>query len=780
MLSKTMGTDNLGYLMNSEMDSKLKKKSVAPRQFQQHKSRAKAYWNSELQKMWDSTSIAEQQWLKFKGSAVTRNTLRENYCSLRDKFDKNLRKAKRTFQLQEQKKLHDQLHDVENPRDFWTKIGRIGIFNERKTSIPLEVLTGDEQVSTDHEVIMRKWKNDYEILYNGGNTDGSELDNQHLEYVNNSIHDHDSAIFPKLDCSSLNMPISYEEVHKAVYQAKLRKASGIDNIHAEILRNDTCIDLLFKIISYSFEYHCIPSDWAKGVIKPIPKGDDPRDPLNYRPITLISIPCKIYANILNGRLIKWLESNKSLADVQNGFRKERSCQDHVYSLYSIINNRKLKRKDTFTCFVDMRKAFDTVNRECLWFKLLKAGIRGNILHAIQSLYKDVSCAVSINGILTEWFPVRQGVKQGCGLSPTLFAIYINDLVDDINQLNCGIDAGDTHISLFLYADDIVLLSENAEDIQRMLNVLHLWCNKWRLAVNEAKTKVVHFRNKSKSRSEFSFSCGSKKIEYSDCYKYLGFWFNEFLDMEKSITEITKSASRALGAIYMKYQSAGGMTYEVYKKLIESVVEPVLFYCAGIWGNRKFTKVESVMNKACRYFLGVSKNAPNLSSKGDMGWVSADVKQKLETVRFWCRLRNMPDDRTIRKIHNWSFSIGKSWENRMLKLFNSLSLQEPMLAHSPSKAACLKIAREKLIEIETQKWCDQLFSDGNSNDNGNKLRTYRKFKTSFNTEPYVKMNMSRDHRRILAKFRSCNIPLAVETGRYTKPKPPPRGTPLQVL
>ena len=60
---------------------------------------------------------------------------------------------------------------------------------------------------------MRKWKNNYEILYNGGNTDGSELDNQHLEYVNNSIHDHDSAIFPKLDCTSLNMPISYEEVH---------------------------------------------------------------------------------------------------------------------------------------------------------------------------------------------------------------------------------------------------------------------------------------------------------------------------------------------------------------------------------------------------------------------------------------------------------------------------------------------------------------------------------------------------------------------------------------
>ena len=71
-------------------------------------------------------------------------------------------------------------------------------------------------------------------------------------------------------------------------------------------------------------------------------------------------------------------------------------------------------------------------------------------------------------------------------------------MNDINELNCGIDVGDTRISSFLYADDIVLLTENAEDMQRMLNVLHVWCGKWRLVVNESKTKVVHFRNRTKS------------------------------------------------------------------------------------------------------------------------------------------------------------------------------------------------------------------------------------------------------------------------------------------
>lgn len=476
---------------------------------------------------------------------------------------------------------------------FSCKCLSIYISNERKTSIPFEVLMDDNyySLSTNYADIMQKWKNDYNCLYNYDNK-SDDYDNRHLQNVESVITDPDNAVFPKPDCTSLNNPITYEEAHEAVYHAKLRKASGFDTIPAEVLRNEFCISLLFKIlISYSFEQCCISSDWAKGIIKPIPKGDDPRNPLNYRPKTLISIPCKIYANILNSRLAKWLENNNVLTDVQNGFRKDRSCQDHIYSLYSIINNRKLRKKDTFACFVDMQKAFDTVNRNCLWFRLMKVGIHGNILHAIQSLYKDVSCAVSINDSLTEWFPVRQGVKQGCGLSPTMFAIYINDLADDISQLNCGIDVGGTHISLLLYADDIVMLSENAENMQCMFNVLHVWCGKWRLTVNEAKTNILHFRNKTKLRSDFKFTCGNKTIEYSDCYKYLGFWINEFLDMEKSITEITKSASRALGAVYMKYQSAGGMAYDVYKKRLNQLLNLYCFIALAYGITENFPKLK---------------------------------------------------------------------------------------------------------------------------------------------------------------------------------------------
>lgn len=118
----------------------------------------------------------------------------------------------------------------------------------------------------------------------------------------------------------------------------------------------------------------------------------------------------------------WLETNILLVDAQNGFRNNRNCIEYFYSLYTMINIRKLSRQSTFVNFID--KAFDTVNRNLLWFKLMSIGIPGRIQDAIQSLYDNVQCKVKVNNIFSPWFPVSQGVKQGCYISSTLFSVYI--------------------------------------------------------------------------------------------------------------------------------------------------------------------------------------------------------------------------------------------------------------------------------------------------------------------------------------------------------------------
>ena len=222
-----------------------------------------------------------------------------------------------------------------------------------------------------------------------------------------------------------------------------------------------------------------------------------------------------------------------------------------------------------------------MNRDCLWYKLSSLGLSGKILHGIQSLYTDVKCAVNVNTYVTSFLDVNLGVKQGCKLSPTLFALYINDLAEDIKNLGCGIDIDVGQLSLLLYADDDVLIAPSETSLQRMLNVMNDWCRKWRLIVNRDKTKVVHFRPNSMGRCQANFTCGDQTLDVTDTYKYLGLWFHEHLDMKFAINDLAKSASRALSALYTKFLHVGGMTYDVFCKLYQSLVEPVLFYGAGI-------------------------------------------------------------------------------------------------------------------------------------------------------------------------------------------------------
>ena len=99
-------------------------------------------------------------------------------------------------------------------------------------------------------------------------------------------------------------------------------------------------------------------------------------------------------------------------------------------------------------------------------------ITGRILDAIQSLYVNVQCTVKVNALFSPWFPVSNGVKQGCKISPTLFSIYINDLAQELNNLNCGLNVGDIMVSTLLYADDIILIAPTAENLQFMFDTLN--------------------------------------------------------------------------------------------------------------------------------------------------------------------------------------------------------------------------------------------------------------------------------------------------------------------
>ena len=293
--------------------------------------------------------------------------------------------------------------------------------------------------------------------------------------------------------------------------------------------------------------------------------------------------------------------------------------------------------------------------------------------------------------------------------------------------------------------------------------LHSWCRRWRILVNETKTKVIHFRCASVPRTASEFSCGQLPILIADSYKYLGLHLNEHLDMQHTIAELAKSASRALCALQSKFSFAGGMTFEVFDRLYKALVEPVMYYGSAIWGTLNCAKLDAVQARACKFFLGIRKNTSNIAARGELGWLSNKSNVKIEILRHWNKLCSSDNDRLISRIHNWSLTRGRSWEKRVINIIRELDLIQLQ-----NGSVNIDSAREAIAARDALEWTTALWNDTNK-VNGNKLRTYRIFKQSLTAETYIKHPfITRQQRRSIAAIRCGSSSLKIETGRYAKP------------
>ena len=518
------------------------------------------------------------------------------------------------------------------------------------------------------------------------------------------------------------------------------------------------LNVIHCLLSTCFTTGKVPSAWLKGVVKPIPKSstNDPLVPLNYRGICLLPTISKMYTDMLNRRLMLFCDINDLLNDEQNGFRKDRSCGDHLYGLTSIVRNRMNKKMDTFAAFIDFRKAFDFVDRNLLLYKLLKMNITGCFYEAVKSLYKNTSCCVSVCNNMTSWFETMQGVRQGDGLSPTLFALFVNDLLSELKNTGQGIDIGNYKLCCLAYADDIVLLSNTSEGLLTLLKKLESWCNKWRLSINTSKSQIMHFRNKNKPISDVNFSLNGIDLVYCSTYKYLGIVLNEFMDHNPSIDVLVAAGGRALGATINKFRLLKNMGYETFKTLYECYVTPVIDYNAFLWGGKNFTKADVLQNRAMRYFMGVHKFAPVLAIRGDMGWKNTKFRWKLDMCRFWNRIVQMSPSRVTRKIFDWEYNLGtKNWVAEVGTMLCGLGFENEFRLKIPQSMNTLSLA---LNDEMSNEWSGLLQSKP-------KLRTYITFKNEYKAEKYLQMNLTRSERSYIAQFRCGILPLRIETGRY---------------
>ena len=446
--------------------------------------KSQPFWNDNLKVAWSNVCKAEKEYLNFNARTNNNQAQKAHLRKLFKHAQKTFDNKFRFFKRKHKKSEYDNLEKLSetDPNKMWQKLKKLS--NPPSSRAALEIVREDGTISNDIKEVLKRWHDDIGKLFAGLRENPEfafdddfyeEVLDKKREFENlsteeqNRLSSHDNNI--------LNEDITLREVSEAIDKSKPRKACI--EIPNEAVKNDNAKLLLHRFFRLCFSSGLSPTEWDSSHIKPIPKKDkDARYPLQNRCITLMCSIAKLYSSILNRRLQNYLEKNNILAEEQNGFRASRSCIDHIFVLVSILRNRKSLGLNTFLSFIDFQKAFDSVDRNLLFYKLSQIGVTGRFYSAIQAMYNNQKSKILLNEYETDFFNCPIGVKQGDCISATLFSIFINDLAEEIKNTKVGIDltenvANETFkeefknlfINILMYADDIILVAKNENDLQ---------------------------------------------------------------------------------------------------------------------------------------------------------------------------------------------------------------------------------------------------------------------------------------------------------------------------
>ena len=350
---------------------------------------------------------------------------------------------------------------------FWQTIRRL---RGKRLSITYSIKDSDGNILTDENEILSRWREYFEDLLNP--VKASTRDTHEV------IHLGKDEVF------------TAAEVATAIKGIKSGKTAGEDEIRPEMLKALTGEGILWitQVCQVAWKLGKTPRDWQTGVIIPIFTKGYRKQCTNYRGISLLSLPEKLYAKCLERKCREIVESK--LEDGQCGFPPGCSTTNQIFTLKQIFEKSWEYGKDLFGCFIDLEKAYDQVPRDKLWKVLQEYGVDGQLLRAIKSFYCRPEVCVRINGKQSKPFHVGVGLRQGCVLSPLLFIVYMN-WIDKCSQANECATIGNCKISRLLFADDLVLLSSIESGLQRALNSFADACNTAEMKISTAKTEVLH-------------------------------------------------------------------------------------------------------------------------------------------------------------------------------------------------------------------------------------------------------------------------------------------------
>uniref|UniRef100_A0A0A9Y6A7 RNA-directed DNA polymerase from mobile element jockey n=1 Tax=Lygus hesperus TaxID=30085 RepID=A0A0A9Y6A7_LYGHE len=436
---------------------------------------------------------------------------------------------------------------------------------------------------------------------------------EHFKALLNPSRDVGSIAYarPLVTIERLDKPFELWELKCVLNKAKANKAPGPDQIPYEFFKgmDVECLQILLNFFNEVFESDEAPKSFGRSVIFPLFKKVARNIVNNYRGISFMNTLAKVYAGLLLERLSLWMEEEGVLNEYQAGFRKNFSTIDNIFNLTSLVKIKlRIKRSRVYAFFIDFASVFDRVNREYLWYKLSREGVSTKFINALSRLYAHTESAVKLaNSSTTEYFATCSGVKQGCLLSPSLFALYLNDLHDFLTE---GVWVGDREVRHLSFADDVILLASSVVGLQRMIDRMEEYCRTWGLELNLSKSKIMVFRNGGRPSEKEKWHFADRMVDVVVRYKYLGYTLTPTLTPIPHLEEKSSMAKLAITSMWKQFLSHPKIPFTEKMKVFDAVVRSILCYSSQVWGFVLSDHVESVLRFFIKMVFSLPKCTPN--------------------------------------------------------------------------------------------------------------------------------------------------------------------------
>ena len=512
------------------------------------------------------------------------NDLKNQYKNYIKTLDKVIKEAKNNFN----KKTIEQ--NKSDPRKLWTcineKIGR----TRKKDNNTITKIQIDNDTIIDNDTEIANKMNEYYCKL------GEKLSN------NITVPTHTKLDLPKSNPKTIFIkPTNEKEIINIINQLKLKKG-GVDNINAMTLKTlaTTISDTLAYVFNLCIELSIWPEALKVAEVVPIYKSGKKNDMGNYRPISLISNIAKIFEKIIHKRVIDFMDESKIISKKQFGFMKNIGTTDALQHICTIIYDKLDKSIPIAVTFLDLAKAFDTVNHEILLDKLYAYGIRGKCYKLLKSYLSTIKQKTIIGKDYSKFNTINTGVPQGTILGPLLFILYVNDLLNNMPEN-----------SIMSYADDTAVIAtgktwtEVEDKMNLYLDYVSTWLRLNKLTLNIQKTIFITFGNYCDSvPGTINIKINNQLINRVNEAKYLGIYFDSNMKWNKHI-EYLINKTKYLIFIFTKLSKF--MDKSTLNMIYYALFNSVISYGITAWGGAYQNNIQLLQSVQTRILKIINKN-----------------------------------------------------------------------------------------------------------------------------------------------------------------------------